>query len=127
MWPAFQLYVIPILMYGSKAWNFYLKCDVHLLEGVLKCYTKAIWGTQDMSYAERLCALNALSVANQRSYADMVFVYKCVNRLVNISAANIGLVPLSSSTRGCGYSLNQNRLTTRLVATFFFIEQYHSK
>ena len=44
MWPAFQLYVLPILMYGSQAWNPFLKRDVHLLERVQKRYTKAIWG-----------------------------------------------------------------------------------
>ena len=108
MWPAFQLYVLPLLMNDSQAWNPFLKRDVHLLEGVQKRFTKAIWCMRDMSYAELLRALNILSVANQRSCADMVFVYKCVHRLVNISAADIGLVPLTSNTRGCEYRLKQN-------------------
>ena len=119
MWPAFQLYVLPILMYGSQAWKPFLKRDVHLLEGVQKRYTKAIRGMRDMSYAERLRALNALSVVNQHSYVDIIFAYKCVHRLANISAADIGLAPLSSNTRGCGYRLEQNRPYNKTCGNIF--------
>ena len=100
MWPAFQLYP-------------FLKHDVHIL------YTKAIWGMREILYAERLHALNTLFVANQRSYADMVLVYKCVHRLVNISTADVGLVPLISNTRGCGYCLKQKRPYNKTCGNLF--------
>ena len=119
MWPVFQRYILPILMYGSQAWNPVLKRDVRILEGVQQRYTKTIWGMKDMSYAERLRAFNALSVANMRCYADMVFIYKCVHKLANISSADVGLVPLTSKTRGCGYRLKQSRPYNKTYGNLF--------
>jgi hypothetical protein len=41
-WPAFQAYVVPIIMYLCQAWHPMLKRDVLLLEKVQQRFTKSI-------------------------------------------------------------------------------------
>ena len=73
MWPAFYIYILPVLRYASTAWNPVLQSDVDELESIQWRYTKSIRGIGDLTYLERLHELNALTVANQRIFADFVF------------------------------------------------------
>ena len=77
MWQAYQIYILPVLMYASTAWNPVLKSDMDVLESVQRQYTKLIRGMCDLTYLDHLYELNALTVANQHIFADMVFT--CVS------------------------------------------------
>jgi hypothetical protein len=92
MWPAFKIYVQPVLMYCSQVWNPGLKRDVIALEAIQRRFTKCINGLTHMSYSDRLKSLHALSLENERTLADMTIVYKCLRHKLNCPAADLGLV-----------------------------------
>ena len=64
LWPAYCSYILPILMYGSQAWNLSLCKDVQCIESVQRRFTKSVQGLHNLSYEERLLQLNALSLTN---------------------------------------------------------------
>ena len=65
LWPAFEVYVLPILMYLSPARSPKLKRDIDSLEKVQQRYTKLICNLRNLPYKERLRELNALSLSNR--------------------------------------------------------------
>ena len=88
LWPAFESYILPKLMYGEPVWNPILRKDVNLIEKVQKRFTKNMRSMQDdggnnLSYAERLQNLDTLSPDWRWQNADMMFVYKALHGLVN--------------------------------------------
>ena len=105
--PAFELYVLPILMYLSSAWSPKLKRDIDSLEKVQRRYTKLICNLRKLPYKERLRELNAHSLSNRRIYADMIFIYKCLHDNINFPTCDFGLVLVASATKGCGCRLRQ--------------------
>jgi hypothetical protein len=119
LWPAFQTYVLPAIMYCSPAWNPSLRYEIDAIESVQRRFTKRLHGMRQMSYNDRLNKLEALSLSNRRIYADMIFTYKAIHGLVNCSASDFGLSLVSSITRGHGVLLKQLRATTRSCATLF--------
>ena len=59
LWPAFESYILPKLMYGVPAWSPILRKDINLIEKIRKRFTKNMRSMQDddgnyVSYAERL-------------------------------------------------------------------------
>ena len=119
MWPAFQIYVLPVLMYALTAWNHVLKSDINVLESVQRRYTKSIKGMYDLTYLEPLNELNVLTVATQR-VADMVFIFKYVHKLINCSAADLSIFPLASITRDSGCRLQQRRPNNKTCVNLIF-------
>jgi hypothetical protein len=118
LWPAFQIYVQPILMYCSSAWCPALKRDINTLEAVQRRYTKCIYGLKDLPYDERLRELGSLSLENKRLFADMTLVYKCLHHQMNCSAIDIGLSFRSTKTRGGCIHLEQH-ITKQAHAAYF--------
>ena len=121
MWPAFQSYILPILMYCSQAWNPVLVYDSNLIEKVQRRYTKSIAGLRQLSYGDRLKSLSALSLRNRRLYADLVFAYKAVHGLFNCQASDFGLHMVTSSTRGSGTRLAQRRVKSRIFSGLYCV------
>ena len=62
-------------------------------------------GMCDLIYLERLNKINALIVANQHTFADTVFIFNFIHKLINCSAADLGMFPLDSITRDNGCQL----------------------
>lgn len=119
MWPAFQAYVIPVLMYGSQVWNPLLIKDKMCLEKVQRRFTKNIRGLSALSYSDRLKELGAISLDMRRLYADMTMVYKFQHKLVNIPAASVGLSTCVSCTRGSDIRLIPRCSVNRKSAALF--------
>ena len=122
LWPAFQLYVAPTLMYNSPAWRPYLRKDVALIERVQRRYTKGIRGLSELSYKERLKKLDAQSIECRMTYADMVLAYKAIRILLLLGCRSndLGLTLVHSRTRGDGVSLQHRRATsTRSAASTY--------
>ena len=116
MWVAFQLYLLPILIYSSPIWNPTLQRDINLLEFVQRRFTKQIIGIKELPYSDRLKSLGVLSIRNLRTYADMVTIYKSLR---NGSAADFGLSLVSTNTRGAGVRLKQLCATSRVISSLF--------
>ena len=91
LWPAFQCYVILIIMYASSSWSPSLAKDAEIIERVQRRFTKCLRGMRNLSYKERLNTLNVLTLKNRRILADMVLTYECLHDRLNCSPADIGL------------------------------------
>jgi ribonuclease P/MRP protein subunit RPP40 len=117
-WPAFQSYVMPIIMYLSQAWHPKLKRDILLLEKVQQRFTKSIRELRGLTYVDRLRELQALTVANRLVYADMVFVHKCLYGKINVDISDLGLVSLASCTRANGCRLTQRHSNSKTSQLF---------
>jgi hypothetical protein len=106
LWPAFQYYVLPSLMYCSSVRSPYLQADVFAVEHVQRKFTKSILGLRGATYQQRLQALNALSLVNRRIHSDMILVYNSMHGLAGYSLQSLGM---STSVTSCTRS-NQRRL-----------------
>ena len=109
LWPAFKFYVMPVLMYCSQVWSPNLQKDIDAVEKVQRRFTKYIKELKGLTYSERLRSLHALSLAKRRTYADMIFVYKCMHGLAGCTLADVGLSVVHSVTRGNGIRLLQHK------------------
>jgi hypothetical protein len=119
MWPAFQSYILPIVLYCSPVWSPKLIRDINTVERVQRRFTKAIRGLGDLSYSERLKSLCTISLQQQRKFTDMVTIYKCLHGMMNCSPASLGLQLVDSVTRGSGMRLRQLRAPTSACAAHF--------
>jgi Reverse transcriptase (RNA-dependent DNA polymerase)/Endonuclease-reverse transcriptase len=119
LWPAFQAYVVPILMYGASAWNPSLQCDIDRIERVQQRFTKSIPELHELSYSERLARLSALSLQSRRLYADLVLTYKALHGLLSCPSADLGLNLMVSTTRGSGLSLRQRLQVSKAASALF--------
>ena len=66
LWPDFESYILPKLIYRATAWSLILRKDVNLIEKVQKRFTKNMRSMQDddsndLSYAD-LQKLDTLSL-----------------------------------------------------------------
>jgi hypothetical protein len=107
LWPAFQAYVLPILMYCASSWSPSHQYNCNIIEKVQQRYTKSIRGLHDLPYNERLRELRALTLRNRRVYADMTFIFKCLHGYINCEPSSFGLHTTSRS--------NRPRLTQKLI------------
>ena len=66
---------------------------------------------RDLTYEQRLKELKSLSLASERTKADLVMANKCLNGLIDVTASDLGLsVSANNERRG------QFRLKTPLTA-----------
>jgi hypothetical protein len=80
VFPAlYQRYVRPHLEFLSQAWSPWLKKDVKVLEKVQMRAVKMVNGLTG-TYEEKLKALGMHSLEQRREEADMVLVYKILNK-----------------------------------------------
>ena len=105
-----------VLSQCSSVWNPYLKSNIAALESVRQNFTRRIRGLEQLSYNVRLAALSVLTLENRRHLTDMTTVYKFLHGLVNCQASDVGLQLTSTSTRGGGVHLVQQRSRTRVCA-----------
>ena len=118
VWLAFQTYVLPKLMYCSPVWAPHFQRDIVSIEAEQRRYTKRIYGLENISYADRLRELGALSLQNNRLFVDLILVYKCIHQLMCCSADGLGLRLIASKTRG-DIKLHQQHSTKILRASLF--------
>ena len=107
LWPAFQMYVLPGLMYCSKFWNTNIMSDMKSIEAVQRRISKKIGNIIYLPYNSRLQELDVLSLENRGRFADMVFAYRCLHGQLGITAPQVSLFTVSSNTRSDGIRLLQ--------------------
>jgi len=82
---AFITYVRPLVEYNSVVWSPHLKRDIVAIEKVQKRLTKRLVGLKGLPYAERLKSLSLTSFELRRLYNDLLWCYKIVFGLVDIT------------------------------------------
>ena len=119
---AYTTYVRPILEYASNVWNPYLLKHISGIERVQRRFTKRIPVLHDMSYSERLAALDLESLEIRRLRADLTLYYKILNNLVHISRDLLPSAPPPPAvhTRSVAPRLLRPKFTTFELDNNFF-------
>ena len=68
------MHVRPIIDFASVVWNTEYIGNLKLLESVQRRWTKKITGFSELSYDQRLMALDLFSIKGRLLRADMVLV-----------------------------------------------------
>ena len=76
----YTTYVRPHLEFAVSAWNPYLKKDIDTLEKVQRRATKLSPAIKNLTYEERLIALNLTTLEKRRIRGDLIQKYKIENR-----------------------------------------------
>ena len=87
--PAFQSYVLPILMNGSPVWNPTLVKDTQCIESMQRRFTKRLRGFSALSYVDRLKELGAHTLAERRTCADAVLIHRALYGGINYPACDL--------------------------------------
>lgn len=116
---AYLTYVRPLVEHDSIIWSPYTVKDITAIEAVQRRYTKRLPGFGGLSYTERLKRLNLLSLELRRLHADLIYCYKIVFGLTNLSPGDFFEKAPLLSTRGHDYKLYKNRCYTTVRSTFF--------
>ena len=74
----FTTHVRPILDYCSGVWHVGYAGDVILLESVQRRWTKKMEGLSNLSYGERLRALNLFSIQDRLLRSDLIKYWKII-------------------------------------------------
>ena len=84
---AFKTFVRPILESNSVVWSPHLTENVNRLESVQVFFTKKLFqrcGLKSSGYKDRLSKLNLKTLEHRRLLADLIMVFKILNRQVDI-------------------------------------------
>jgi len=115
---AFITYVHPLVEYNSVVWSPHMKRDIVAIEKVQKRFTMILVGLKCLPYAERLKSLNLTSLELRRLHSDLLWCYKIVFGLVDITCDDFFQLCTSSVTRGHAYKLYKP-CTSSLRSRFF--------
>ena len=80
----FKSLVRPHLEYASPVWCPHFKMDIDNLEKVQRRATKLIPSIADLTYTERLRALNLPTLQYRRLRQDLLFIYKYSQNLLSL-------------------------------------------
>jgi len=81
---AFNVYVLPLLEFNSVVWS-QSKQDIECIERVVRRFTKRLPGLKSYPYKVRLKRLNLTTLELRRLHIDLVWCYKIVFGLVDVS------------------------------------------
>ena len=119
----YQTLVRPHLEYCYQVWNPYLKKDITVLEKVQRRATKIVPELHDLSYEERLRALNLYPLEERRLRGDMITVFKMVKGLMNVNSIKLlQLFHGPINTRSHDYQI-QGNLNKKNVRHYFFTQR----
>ena len=116
----YKTLVRPHLEYAVQFWAPVLRKDVLEMERVQRRATKLIKGLEDLSYEERLRALNLFSLEKRRLKGDMISIYKYCT-----GDPTIGIKLFRrrefNKTRGHSLQLEEKRFNLKLRRGFFTV------
>ncbi|KAK3857056.1 hypothetical protein Pcinc_036668 [Petrolisthes cinctipes] len=114
-------HIRPILEFGSTVWNTGYLGDLRLLESVQRRWTKHIDGLADLSYTNRLKALNLYSVQGRFLRADLIKCWKIFHKQSVISPSDLFSVSPVTATRGHRFKLAKPHIYTECRRRFFSV------
>ena len=120
---AYKTFVRPIVETNSVVWNPHLKENINKLESVQRFFTKRLLqrcGIASSSYEDRLSILNLKSLEHRRLVADLVMVFKIINKLVDIDAdLFFTFKPARYNLRGHCQTLVRPKSVSNTASNFF--------
>ena len=121
----YVMHVRPLLDYASQIWNLGYSCDLKLLEGLQRRWTRVISGMENVAYNDRLKLLDLFSLQGRLLRADMILLWKIFQGLSPIKPNMLFQAAPLASTRGHPFKifLPQARLEVR--KRFFSIRTIH--
>ena len=84
----FKTYIRPILEYNTVIWNPHLIVDIKKVELIQRRFTRLICqktNTKFTCYQDRLRLMNLESLESRRVRFDLIFMYKILNNIVDVS------------------------------------------
>lgn len=116
---AFCTFVRPLLEFSSIIWSPYTVIEINRIESVQRSFTKAVKNLRFSTYKERLVNLCLDSLQCRRVKADLVFCYKLIHGLVDITSAKFITLSCNTHLRGNQFKLVKPRFTSVRDANFF--------
>jgi hypothetical protein len=118
---AYITYVRPVLEYASSVWSPHLLKHINAIERVQKQFTRRIPSLSDLTYPERLAAIDLEPLELRRLKADLILYYKCLNNLIALpSGEYFCQSQLNSQTRAGGNRLMRPACSTNRFQNDFF-------
>ena len=118
---AFTTYVRSLLEYCSCVWSPHFKNDIYKVESVQRNFTKRLRGMSDLSYSDRLEALNLPSLELRCLRYDLIRCYKILFGVVEITVNSFFEFSLVKHTRGHCFKLFKRRSNTCARSSFFSV------
>jgi len=116
---AFITYVRPLLEYCSCVWSPHFKNSIYKVESVQRNFTKRLRGLSNLSYSDRLAALNLPSLELRRLRIDLIWCYKILFGVVDMPVDDFFELSLVKHTRGHSFKLFKRRSNTCARSSFF--------
>ena len=119
----FKTLVRPKLEYNNSVWHPNSKVDMKQLEAVQRRATKMLPGMKNLSYPERLKALNLPTIQYRRMRGDLIQVYKYLNNYYNVQWSKLFHVKHDPvyHTRGHRFKLSKNSFQSKIRQNFFSV------
>ena len=92
-------FIRPTLEYAAVAWNPYHQKDKNKIERIQRAATRWVPEFRDLSYEERLQALNLTTLEARRKRGALITLYKCTTGIIDIDKEDF-IQPSSRRTRG---------------------------
>ena len=121
MVPLFKTLIRPIIEYANATWSPYIRKNIDSLESIQRNFTKYINGMYNLSYQQRLVALNLHSLEYRRIRGDMIETFKITHNFYDprTTGTLLKYVSVDNQTRGHKYKLTKSRTNTKQYKHFF--------
>ena len=116
---AFLTYIRPMLEYTSSIWSPMQIGLIDMIESVQRQFTKRILVLQELSYSERLTALNVKSLEYRRLCLDLYLLYKIIFGMCDVDLNSILLLRGTVPTRGHRYKVMLEHCNNNYRKNFF--------
>ena len=108
-----------ILEYGTVIWSPTLRKHILKIEAVQRRATKIVHTLKDLSYGDRLIALNLYLPTYRKRRGDLLQVYRMINSIDNITATDFFSYTGIYRTRGHNMRLKKLRCQTNIRKNYF--------
>ena len=82
----FTTYILPHITYGLSLWSPQYQKDIVLIESIQRRFTRMIVGMKDLSYEDRLAALDLPTLQERARRHDLVQTYRILNNIDNVES-----------------------------------------
>lgn len=114
----FNTFVRPKIEYASQVWNPQYIMDIDKLEKVQRKFTKRLPTFSYLSYPNRMDQLNICSLELRRLHLDLVYMYKLMKGLLNVSYENFFELK-NTATRGHSLTVKKSKFRLDVRKHFF--------
>ena len=119
MMTLYITHVRPLLEFSSVVWNSGYIGDIKLLESVQRRWTRNIDGLGNLSYADRLSALDLFSVHGRLLRADLIECWKIMHGVAPFDSTRLLQLAPVLGTRGHEFKLAHIRCSLECRRRFF--------